>query len=286
MAPGVLSAGALQINLLVGTIIASLQAGAVSYLYYADRVYQLPLGLIGIAFGVVLLPDLTRKLRSGAETEAMAQLNRGLELSMLLTLPAAVALVVIPWPIIIVLFERGIFDRASADATALALMAFAGGLPAYVLVKVLQPAFFAREDTVTPFRFAVATVATNIVLSLILFQPMGHVGIALATTLSAWLNALLLGGSLIRRGFLSPDARLKARLLRIALASSVMGAGLWALLQWLQPWFDGAQVWRVSGLALLVGGGLVLYAGFALVFGALRPGDLKALRRRPVTPPS
>jgi len=114
MGPGVLSAGALQINLLIGTIIASLQAGAVSYLYYADRVYQLPLGLIGIAFGVVLLPDLARKLRSGAEAEAMTQLNRGLELSMLLTLPAAVALVVIPWPIVVVLFERGIFDRASS----------------------------------------------------------------------------------------------------------------------------------------------------------------------------
>jgi len=284
MAPGVLSAGALQINLLVGTIIASLQAGAVSYLYYADRVYQLPLGLIGIAFGVVLLPDLARKLRSGADAEAMHTLNRGLELAMLLTLPAAVALVVIPWPIVVVLFERGAFDRASSEATALALMAFAGGLPAYVLVKVLQPAFFAREDTVTPFRMAVATVAANIALSLILFWPLGHVGIALATTLSAWLNAALLGGALLRRGFLSPDARLKARLARIALASLIMGAGLWALAAWLLPWFDADQGWRVAGLALLVGGGLGLYALLAVAFGALRLDEIKALRR-PATPP-
>jgi len=286
MAPGVLSAGALQINLLVGTIIASLQAGAVSYLYYADRVYQLPLGLIGIAFGVVLLPNLTRKLRSGADAEAMAQINRGLELSMLLTLPAAVALVVIPWPIVVVLFERGIFDRASSEATALALMAFAGGLPAYVLVKVLQPAFFAREDTVTPFRMAVVTVAANIALSLILFWPLGHVGIALATTLSAWLNAVLLGVALLRRGFLSLDARLKARLPRIALASLIMGAGLWAELLWLEPWFDAGQSWRIAGLTLLVGGGLGLYAVLAVTFGALRLDELKVPRRRPTAPPS
>jgi putative peptidoglycan lipid II flippase len=286
MAPGVLSAGALQVNLLVGTIIASLQAGAVSYLYYADRVYQLPLGLIGIAFGVVLLPDLSRKLRSGAGEQAMAQLNRGLELSMALTLPAAVALIVIPWPIIVVLFEHGAFDRSGSEATALALMAFAIGLPAYVLVKVLQPAFFAREDTVTPFRMAVATVAANIALSLALFWPLGHVGIALATALSAWLNTALLGMALFRRGFLVLDARLNARLPRVALASLIMGAGLWALMQWLLPWFDAALGWRVAGLALLVGGGLGLYALLALALGALRLDELKALRRPTAAPPS
>jgi putative peptidoglycan lipid II flippase len=164
-------------------------------------------------------------------------------------------------------------------------MAFAGGLPAFVLVKVLLPAFFAREDTVTPFRMAVATVAANIVLSLVLFGPLGHVGIALATALSAWLNTALLGGALLRRGFLSPDARLKARLPRIAFASLIMGAGLWALLQWLLPWFDLGQGWRIAGLAILVGGGLVLFAGLALALGALRPGDLKGLRR-PAPPPA
>ncbi len=280
-----LSAGALQINLLVGTIIASFQASAVSYLYFADRVYQLPLGLTGIGLGVVLLPHLSRSLRAGKQVEAMHTLNRGLELAMLLTLPAAVALMVIPWPIVVVLYERGIFDRASSEAVALALMAFAGGLPAYVLVKVLQPAFFAREDTVTPFRVAVATVAANIALSLILFWPLGHVGIALATSLSAWLSAALLGGALLRRGFLRFDARLKARLPRIALASLIMGAGLWALAAWLLPWFDADPVWRVAGLALLVGGGLGLYALLALVFGVLRLDELKTLRRRAARPP-
>ena len=238
------------------------------------------MGLIGIAFGVVLLPDLSRKLRSGAEAEAMAQLNRGLELSMLLTLPAAVALVVIPWPIVVVLFERGNFDRASSEATAFALMAFAIGLPAYVLVKVLQPAFFAREDTVTPFRMAVATVAANIALSLILFWPLGYVGIALATALAAWLNTALLAGALLRRGFLSLDARLTARLPRTALASLVMGIGLWALAAWLLPWFEAALWWRAAGLCLLVSGGLGLYALSALTVGALRLEELGVLRAR------
>jgi len=191
-----------------------------------------------------------------------------------------------PWPIVVVLFERGVFDRASSEATALALMAFATGLPAYVLVKVLQPAFFAREDTVTPFRMAVATVTANIALSLILFWPLGHVGIALATALSAWLNAGLLAGALFRRGFLALDSRLKARLPRVALASLVMGIGLWALAGVLEPWFDAALWWRVAGLALLVSSGMVLYGALALALGALRPADLKALRRTAPPPPS
>ncbi|MCH8001425.1 MAG: murein biosynthesis integral membrane protein MurJ [Proteobacteria bacterium] len=278
--PGVLSAGVLQINLMIGTIIASLQAGAVSYLYYADRVYQLPLGLIGIGLGVVLLPHLTRSLRGGAEAEAMRTLNRGLELSMLLTLPAAVALVVVSWPIVIVLFERGAFDRASSEATALALMAFAAGLPAYVLVKVLQPAFFAREDTVTPFKMAAATVAANVALSLILFWPLGHVGIALATALAAWLNTVLLAVALRRRGFLTLDARLKGRLPRVALASLVMGLALWAAARWLGPWFEAALWWRIAGLAILVGGGLALYAGLAYGLHAVDRAELAALLRR------
>ncbi|MFQ5774135.1 MAG: murein biosynthesis integral membrane protein MurJ [Kiloniellaceae bacterium] len=282
MVPGILSAGAMQVNIVVGTIIASLQAGAVSYLYYADRVYQLPLGLIGVAFGVVLLPDLSRKLRGGAEREAMHSLNRGLELALLLTLPATVALLVIPWPIVIVLFERGAFDRAASDATAWALAAFASGLPAYVLVKLLQPAFFAREDTMTPLKMAAASVAANVALSLILFWPLGHVGIALATALSAWLNTALLATALRRRGFLALDGRIRARLPRIAAASLAMGGALWAVSSQagLASWFDGAVALRVFGLAILVAGGLVVYAGLAFALGAVERGELAALARR------
>ncbi|MCH8037860.1 MAG: polysaccharide biosynthesis C-terminal domain-containing protein [Proteobacteria bacterium] len=160
------------------------------------------------------------------------------------------------------------------------------GLPAFVLVKVLSPGFFAREDTVTPFKMAAATVAANVALSLILFWPLGHVGIALATALAAWLNAVLLAVALRRRGFLTLDARLKGRLPRVALASLIMGLALWAGARWLGPWFE-ATIWlRVASLAILVGGGLALYAGLAYGLRAVDRAELAALlkRRRKRTP--
>ena len=284
MLPGILSAGAIQINIAVGTIIASLQAGAVSYLYYADRVYQLPLGLIGIAFGVVMLPELARKLRAGADQAASEVMNRGLELSLLLTLPAAVALLVVPWPIVAVLFERGVFDAAASDATARALAAFALGLPAFVLVKILQTAFFAREDTVTPFRFAVVAVAVNIGLSLSLFWVLQHVGIALATAAAGWVNAALLAIAMRRRGYLALDGRFRGRLPRILLASAAMGVALWFGQELLADWFaDGPpeRNWeRIPALAILVAAGMAIYGGLALGLRAMTWDDLRALRRR------
>jgi putative peptidoglycan lipid II flippase len=280
MAPGVLSAGVLQINLLIGSIIASFEPGAISKLYFADRLYQLPLGLIGIGLGVVLLPELSRKLRGGAPEAAMASLNRGIELSMLLTVPATVALLVMPWPIVVVLYERGVFDRVASDDTALAVTAFALGLPAYVLVKILQPGFFAQEDTVTPLRIATVSVVVNIALSLVLFWQIGFVGIALATALAAWVNAGLLAGGLWRRAFLRPDDRLKTRLPRVAIASLLMGAGLWGGQEALAGWFDAGFWVGITGLALLVGGGLVAYGLLAPALGAVAPAELKALVSR------
>jgi putative peptidoglycan lipid II flippase len=280
MVPGMISAGAMQINLLIGTMIATLQVGAVSYIYYADRIYQLPLGLIGIGIGIVLLPDLTRKLRGGQGEAAMHSLNRSIELALVLTLPACLALLAIPLPIVKVLFERGAFLAVDSEATALALGAFAAGLPAYVLVKVLQPPFFAREDTVTPLRFALASVAVNIVLSLLLFWQIGFVGIAVATALSSWLNAALLGGRLIARGHLALDARLKARLPRSLLASLAMVLALLLAEQALAEWIAEGGLQRIAAVALLVGLGLVVYAGLALASGAVRAAELKGLLRR------
>ncbi len=280
MGPGVLSAGALQLNLVVGTIIASWQDAAVSYLYYADRVYQLPLGLIGVAFGVVLLPDLSRKLRAADETAALRALNRGLELAMLLSLPAAVALVAIPQPIIAVLFERGAFDAEAARATAHALAAFALGVRAYVLIKILQPAFYAREDTKTPLKAALANVATNVALSLGLFLALGHVGIALATAAAAWVDSGLLARWLRRRGYLRLDARCRRRLPRMALASALMGGALvLAHRGLLMPWLDAGPAWAIPALAILVLGGMGVYGVLALATGAGDPADLRRLRR-------
>lgn len=281
MLPGMLSAGALQINIFVGSSIASWQEGAFSFLYYADRVYQLPLGLIGIAIGIVLLPDLARKLRAGAEERAMGSLNRGLEFALLLTLPATVALIVIAGPIIAGLFQHGRFGADDAAATAAALTAFAWGLPAYVLVKILQPAFYAREDTVTPFRYSVVSVIANILLSLVLFWQLRHVGIALATALAAWLNAVLLAVSLRRFGFCRLDARFRTRLPRILLASIGMGAALWAAQLATDRWLADSFAERVVALALLVALGLAVYGGLAFGLGAVARSDLtEALRRR------
>jgi putative peptidoglycan lipid II flippase len=280
MIPGVLSAGAMQVNLMVATIIASFQAGAVSFLYFADRIYQLPLGLIGIGLGVVLLPELTRKIRARDDAAAVHSLNRGLELAMLLTLPAALALVVIPLPIVVVLFERGAFDHAAAEATAAALAAFALGLPSFVLVKVLQPAFFAREDTQTPFKITLVSVIANIALGLALFWPLKHVGLALATSLAMWLNTALLALGLRRRGFFALDQRSRSRLPRIALASLIMAVALWLALQGLGDWFQGDPGTRVAGLLVLLGVGLALYGASALLLGAVRVAEIKAGLRR------
>src|SRR5688572_22349153 len=152
--PGVIAGGVTQINIVIGTVIASMQNGAVSYLYYADRVYELPLAIVGIAIGVVLLPDVSRHLRAGNDAAVMDSQNRAFEFSMLLTVPAAVALALVPGPIVQTLFQRGAFTMADVAPTAYALAIFALGLPAFVLIKVLSPAYFAREDTKTPMRYA------------------------------------------------------------------------------------------------------------------------------------
>ena len=184
MGPGVIAAGIQQINLIVGGIVASFQQGAISYIYYADRIYQLPLGMIGIAFGMVLLPEITRLLNTDKESEARATMVNGLELAMIVTVPAAIALMVIPVEVISVIFERGSFTSADSLQTGKALAAFAVGLPGYVLIKVLQPGFFAREDTKSPMKMAGVTVAVNVVVSLALFPFYGHVGIAVATSVA------------------------------------------------------------------------------------------------------
>lgn len=274
--PGVIAGGITQINIMIGTIIASMQASAVSYLYYADRLYQLPLGIVGIAIGVVLLPELSRKLRANDVTAVHDAQNRSLEFSALLTLPAAVALFVSAEPIIKVLFERGAFDATATSNTAAALMAFAVGLPAFVLIKVFSPGFFAREDTKTPMLFAAGSMGLNIALSLALFPLFAHVGIAAATSVAGWLNAVLLGVTLYRRGLYQADAALSRKLPRILLASLAMGVALYLITPLLTPYFEEARniFIRFAALALLVTCGLAAYALSAQLTGAT---SLKAL---------
>ena len=278
--PGVISGGIGQVNLTIGTMIASLQAGAVSWLYYADRIYQFPLGIIGIAIGVVLLPDLSRRLRAGDDGGAHQSQNRAIEFAMLLTIPAAVALAVIPFDVIKVLFERGHFLRADTEATSLALLIYAIGLPAFVLNKVFSPAFYAREDTKTPLRFAAISIAVNIASSFALFQFFGYAGIAAGTSIAAWTNTIQLGVTLWRRGDFLPDAHLLQRLPLILLASAGMGAVLYAGAQFLTPWFDLRLLASVSALAGLVVGGMLTYAILCQLTGAARYADIMRPLRR------
>ncbi len=285
MGPGILSAGIQQVNLFVGGIIASLQESAVSYLYYSERIYQLPLGMVGIAFGVVLLPDITRKLRSNQDLAAQDSMNRGIEYALLISIPATVALLVIAFPIIAGIFESPKFTRADSLATAPALAAFALGLPGYVLIKVLQPGYFAREDTKTPMKFAAITVLANIVLSLIFFwalrsKGVGHVGIALATSLAAWVNVALLAIGLKKERFLKLDQRLLDKLWRIGICSLLMGILLFALRSSLDGYLKSGRWACLLSLAILVGVGLLSYATSALTLGATTVKELKAGFRR------
>ena len=247
-----------------------------SYLYYADRVNQLPLGVVGVAIGVVLLPLLTRQLRGGEAEAARDSQNRAIEFALMLSAPATAALIVAPDAIVTVLFQRGEFDAAAAAATAAALRAFAVGLPAYVLIKSLTPGYFARQDTRTPVKIAVVAVALNIVLALILMRFMAHAGIALATALAAWLNAIVLGVVLLRRGHLSFDARLRRRAPRIVAAAALMGAVVFWGTEWLAAPLAGTEGSRVVALAALVAVGLVAFALLARILGAFRLDDVKA----------
>ncbi len=279
--PVALGAGIYQVNLVVNTMIASLlPAGAISYLFYADRVTQLPLGVVGVAVGTALLPLLSRELRGGRPEAAMATQNRALELALLFTLPAAAALMVLAEPVVIALFERGVFSAADTAATTTALTVFAGGIPAFVLVKALSPGFYAREDTATPVKAAGLCMLVNLLLNLLLMAPMQHVGIALATVIASWLNAVLLAVVLIRRGHLAVDSRLRYRLPRMLLASAGMAAclllGRWLLAQHLE---DGGLK-PILALAVLICGGLFAFAGFAHVLGVTSLAEVRASIRR------
>lgn len=290
--PVAFGAGLYQISLLVDTILASLVSdGAVSYLYYADRVNQLPLGVVGTAIGTALLPLLARQIAAGNTQAAHYNQNRAIEASLLFTLPAMSGLMVIAHPIVTALFQRGAFGPVETAATAGALAAFAVGLPAFVLVKVLAPGFFAREDTKTPVWCAAWAMAVNIGLNLILMQVLGHIGIALATGIAAWVNGLALGVILYRRGQFVPDARLKSRLPRIAGASATMAGAVWAADRWVVPELPlhalGGDLPAIATLAVLLAVGGISFVGAAFGLGATSITDIKSMirpRRTPETP--
>lgn len=287
MLPGLLGAGVTQLNLTVDVIIASLlPAGTVSLLYYADRVQQLPLGVLGTAVSTALLPLLSRQVRAGQAEAALGTLNRAIEFALFLTVPAAVALAVIAYPVMWSLFGRGAFSATSALLSSHALIAYALGLPVFVLAKVLAPGFFARGDLATPVKIGLGAVALNLALNIAFMRPLQQVGPALATSLAAMFNVGWMAVVLARRGQWRPDAQLRRRTLGIAAASAAMGVVLWGAEHALFVTTTRGPA-RFATLAALVAIGLVTYGAAAVAFGA---GDWKELvrrmRRRTATVPS
>ncbi len=280
MAPGLVGAGITQLNLTMDVFIGSmLPAGSVSLLYYADRVNQLPLGVLGTAVGTALLPLLSRQASAGDEKAAHESLNRAIEYALILTLPAAAALAVIADPIMQVLFARGAFSHADASLSAQSLAAYAAGLPAFVLVKVLTPGFFARGDTATPVKIGMVVLALNFGLNLALMHKLKHVGPPLATTIAACLNVTLLAVLLLRRGYLRPDRTLLTRTSRMLGATAVMAASLWASRDALVP-ARGQHV-GLFALTALICIGLLAYGALAQGLGLMNGRLMIAgLRRR------
>ena len=275
--PALFAGGVVQINLLVGRQVGSLFDGAIAWLSYSDRLYQLPLGVVGAAVAVVLLPELARRLRAGDHAGGQSAYSRATEFGLFLTLPAAFAIAVIAQPMVATLFERGEFTPNDTVQTSRALIVYALGLPAFVLQKILQPLYFAREDTRTPFRFAVISMVVNAVAAFGLIPLAGFLAAAMGTTIAAWVMvAQLWWGTRAMGQAARADDRLLRTAPRIILASALMAAALW----WMRGWLDAQDVGRIPGLAVLVFGGAAIYFALAFAVGAARLSDLRAAVRR------
>lgn len=274
--PGAISAGVIQVNLFMDMIFASwLPTGAVSYLFYADRLNQLPLGVIGIAVSTALLPELSKHIKANNHKQAHYIQNRALEFSLAITLPATIGLVILACPIVSLLFERGAFTSQDAQATGYTLSAFAVGLPAYVLIKVLQTQFFARQDTKTPMRVAIGAVILNFILNCILIGPFSYVGLAFSTALSAWFNALILGGILLKKKWIFFDDRMKEILPRLAISAFIMGIFCYGF-QLIMPFPDGVFM-RIGVVGVWIFGGIFAYILTARLVGAFHFRDVQKL---------
>jgi putative peptidoglycan lipid II flippase len=283
-APGMMASSAPQLLMVAGAIIASSSPSAVSWLYFANRLVELPLGIVGVAMGTVLIPELTRALRAEDRTAVAHAESRGLELAVGLALPATLGLMVLSEPIVRLLFEHGAFAADDTKATARALMWLTLALPAHVLVKALSPAFFAREDTMTPLVSALKGVVLAIAAAFLLSRWYGTEGIAAAIALGAWSMAF----SLIRRGAetfgFSIDMEARRRLPRIALAALAMGALLW-LATWSLPALAAGAHGLVQAVLLLavIAAGITIYGLFLGLFGVTGWREAVNAARQPRT---
>jgi putative peptidoglycan lipid II flippase len=293
MAPGVIASSAVQVNLFISAMLASQVAGMRAWLNYAERFYQLPLSLVGVAIGVALLPRLSTALQTDDHADAQTSMDQAIVFGLALSLPAGAALMAMPVFLVDGFFTRGAFTTNDAVSAGALLFHYGWGLPAFVLIKILQPAFFARADTRTPMRFSLISVAVNIALGVALFHTIGFSGIALATAAASWITVAQLALSLAAKGSYRPSARAWSKMARVGLASLALG-GLLAAATAYRPEIEAAlaQVVRfgvkeIAVLSLCLAGGLV-YPALLFAFGGVTLAEVRAaLKRRPgdVAPP-
>jgi putative peptidoglycan lipid II flippase len=284
--PATLGAGVYQVSVFIDTFfLTRIGTGAVSWFNYADRLNQLPLGVIGAALGTAILPQVSRHVDIGEADKAARVQGQAAELAMLLCLPAALALAASALPLVSAIFEAGRFNARDAHYTALTLSIVSLGLPAYVLVKVLTPGFYARRDTATPVKTAIAVLVVNVILNFALIPPFGIGGLAAAVALSSWLNCTILYVILHRRGHFRIEKWLASRVMRQLVAAAAMVVALIAIRTLLSSWFDGSFSQRLAGVAALVGGGMLVYFPLVWILGGTDKEELRNLvrRRRPYT---
>ncbi|MBO4521037.1 MAG: murein biosynthesis integral membrane protein MurJ [Alphaproteobacteria bacterium] len=283
--PGVFGSGIYQINLFLDTLFVSfLSTGAISWLYYANRLYQLPVGIIGAAIGTALLPILSRQLKAGETEQAQNSLNRALEFALLMSVPSMAGLMALSYPVISVLFERGEFTNTDSVNTAVALCAYAAGLPAYILTKTLAPVFYARGDTTTPVRIAAWALGLYILLCAAFLPKFGYVGIALATGIVAWINVLQYIWRIKKKALHRTDRTFKKRTASILLSSCLMTAAvIFANRQtavYFPDWVHSAQMLRFGILTGLIAFGGIVFTAAVFLTGGISLKELKARLNR------
>jgi putative peptidoglycan lipid II flippase len=278
--PATLGAGVYQISAFIDTFfLTRIGTGSMSYFNYADRLNQLPLGVIGAALGTAILPQVSRFVGAGEPDKAARVQGQAAELAMFLCLPAALALSISAYPLVLALFAGGKFSAADAAITATTLGIIVLGLPAYVLVKVLTPGFYSRQDTATPVKTAIIVLVANVVLNFVLIPPFGIAGLAAAIAICSWLNCVMLYVILHRRGHFRIEGWLASRITRQLIAAAAMAAALWAIKTGLEPWFAGSVAKRMAGVVAIVGGGMLVYFPLVWVLGGIDKEELKLLRR-------
>ncbi len=268
LTPALFGVSVVQINLLLDSIIASfLVTGSISWLYYSDRLLEFPLGIFGIAVATVVLPSLSRKHAEKSAREFSQILDWGIKLVLMIGIPAAIAMIMLSEPLMLTLFQRGQFSAFDASRAGSSLVAYSLGLIFFMLIKVLAPGYYARQDTRTPVKIALKAVAANMILNLILFYPLAHVGLALATSLSATLNATLLFTGLRKKGIYAKGHRWYRWSFQVFTASSVMAVLLWILMPELSLWQQGSGFFRIKWISILVASGLISYVSVLFLLG-------------------